>query len=120
VGIANAIDLGKVGECYILGNENLSFKAMFEKIAGVVKCNAPKRKLPGAVVKLYGRMNAFFARLLKFHPSITPELAKISCEEHYYSAQKAVRDLKLPQTPLEKGIKDCYDWFKANGYIQNK
>lgn len=120
VGIANAIDLGRVGECYILGNENLSFKAMFEKISTVVNCSAPKRKLPSVIVKLYGKMNALFARILNFQPSITPQLARISCEEHYYSAQKAVRELKLPQTPLEKGIKDCYDWFRANGYINKK
>ncbi len=120
IGIANAIKLGKVGECYILGNENLTFKAMFEKISAVVNCNAPKRRLPAGIVQLYGKINALFARLFKFHPSITPELAKISCEEHYYSAQKAVRELKLPQTPLEQGIKDCYEWFKANGYINRK
>lgn len=118
VGIANAIDLGEVGECYILGNENLTFKAMFEKIGAVVNCKPPKRRLPGAIVRLYGRINAFFAYLFDFHPSITPQLADISCEEHYYSAEKAVKKLKLPQTPLEKGIKDCYEWFKQNGYIK--
>ncbi|NOQ70686.1 MAG: NAD-dependent epimerase/dehydratase family protein [Crocinitomix sp.] len=120
VGIANAITLGTIGECYILGNENLTFKAMFDKISAVVKCKAPKRKLPAGIVKLYGKLNTLFARLFRFQPSITRELAIISCEEHYYSAQKAVRELKLPQTPLEQGIKDCYEWFKANGYINRK
>ena len=32
VAIANGITMGRIGECYILGNENLSYKDAFEKI----------------------------------------------------------------------------------------
>ena len=117
VGIANAIDRGTIGECYILGNENLTFKAMFEKVGKVLGCRTPRIKFPGFLIKLYGKANAMLAQVFRFHPSLTYELASISCEEHYYSAEKAVKELGLPQTPLEKGIKDCYDWFIENGYI---
>ena len=118
VGIANAIELGKVGECYILGNENLTFKEMFDKIGQVVNCKSPSIRFPAALIKLYGWTNGALARLIGFRPSITYQLATLSCEEHYYSAKKAVKQLKLPQNPLEKGIKDCYEWFKANGYVK--
>jgi len=90
---------------------------MFAKVSKVLNCKRPRLKLPGSIVKLYGRINSFSAKILKFHPSVTHELAQISCEKHYYSSQKAVQHLKLPQTPIEKGIKDCYDWFNDNGYL---
>jgi dihydroflavonol-4-reductase len=117
-GIANAIELGTIGECYILGNENLTYNEMFNKIASVVKSKAPKHKFPTFVVNLYGAMNGLFARIFRYQPAVTPQLAKISTEEHYYSPKKAVQELKLPQNPIEIGIKDCFDWFTANGYIK--
>ncbi|MCG8574316.1 MAG: NAD-dependent epimerase/dehydratase family protein [Flavobacteriales bacterium] len=118
VGIVNAITMGRIGECYILGNENLSFKEAFRKIANVVGCKAPTRKISPLFVKAYGKLNSTLAKVFGFYPSVTYEMSRISCDGHYYSAQKAIKELKLPQTPLEKGIKDCFEWFKANGYLK--
>jgi dihydroflavonol-4-reductase len=120
IGIANAITLGEIGECYILGNENLTYNEMFNKIALIVNSNAPKHKFPALLVRIYGTLNGFFARVFRYHPSVTRQLAQISTEEHYYSPKKAVRDLKLPQNSIEIGIKECFDWFAANGYVKTK
>jgi dihydroflavonol-4-reductase len=118
VAIANAIDLGKNGECYILGNHNMSFKKAFEVFANIVGSKPPKRKLSSKAVILYGTINSFLAKTLKFTPSVTRELAKISCEEQYYCSCKAKEELKMPTTPIEIAVKECYDWFLENGYIK--
>jgi dihydroflavonol-4-reductase len=34
----------------------------------------------------------------------------------YFSAEKAVRELGLPQRPAEQALKDAVDWFVAYGY----
>jgi dihydroflavonol-4-reductase len=34
----------------------------------------------------------------------------------YFSADKAVRELTLPQTPVEQALRDAVDWFVAHGY----
>jgi dihydroflavonol-4-reductase len=65
-------------------------------------------------------MNSFFAGVFGYYPGITTELAKISTENHYYSAEKAQRELQMPQTPLEIAIKECFDWFKENNYLDKK
>lgn len=36
----------------------------------------------------------------------------------YFSAAKAVKELNLPQFPIEEGIKESYDWLKLNGFIK--
>ncbi|MFT6177343.1 MAG: dihydroflavonol-4-reductase, partial [Bacteroidia bacterium] len=51
-------------------------------------------------------------------PQITTELAIIATEEHYYSGEKARRELGLPQTPIETAIDECFDWFNKNGYLK--
>ncbi len=118
VAIANAITFGEKGECYILGNENLTYKEAFEKIAKVTGVTPPKIKVPKTVVALYGRFNSFYAQLFKNEPTLSKELAILSNEIHYYSAEKAVKHLKMPQTPIDTAIKECYDWFVENEYIK--
>lgn len=115
--MANAIEKGRIGECYILGNANLSFKEAFDLIATTIGAKTPKIKLPNPVVKLYGTVNSILAKTFGFYPSVTKELAAISCDKHYYSVEKARKELDLPQTPLETAVKECFKWFEANGYL---
>ena len=120
IAIANATKMGRIGEAYILGNVNLTYKEAFEIIASVVGAKAPKRRFNPFIVKLYGSLNSFFAKVFKYYPGITKQLAVISCEKHYYSPEKARRELGLPQTPIKTAIKECYNWFKENGYLDKK
>ena len=115
--IVNAIELGKKGECYILGNHNMSYKEAFELFAKAIDAKPPKRKFSSNTVILYGTVNSFFAKMFRYSPAVTKELAKISCETQYYSADKAREELKMPVTPIEVAVKECYDWFVENKYV---
>jgi dihydroflavonol-4-reductase len=117
VAIVNALKTGRIGECYILGNENLTYKEAFEKFAYAIGKKAPKRKLSDFAVKTYGAVNSSLAKIFKYDPILTKELAIISCENHFYSAEKAKKELNLPQTPIEVAVKECYEWFRENGYL---
>ena len=118
--ISNAITMGRIGECYILGNLNLTYQDAFNMIADTIKGKRVKRKLPDFIIKGYGAINSFFARIFKYYPGVTKELAVISCEKHYYSPEKARKEIGLPETPLQEAILECYDWFKTNGYLEKK
>ncbi|MFA7272671.1 MAG: NAD-dependent epimerase/dehydratase family protein [Crocinitomicaceae bacterium] len=118
VAIVNAITKGKKGECYILGNENLTFKEAFDKIAKITGVSPLKLKIPKTVCTLYGQFNSRVATILKIQPKVTKELAILSNEMHYYSAEKARKELEMPQTPIDTAIKECYDWFIENKYIK--
>src|SRR5690606_22161513 len=116
--MANAITMGRVGECYILGNQNLSYKEAFATIAKVVGVPPPTRRFPDAMVKFYGSLSSLGARIFRYYPAVTRELAEISIENQYYSSTKAQEELQMPQTPIEVAIKECYDWFIENGYLK--
>lgn len=116
--IANAIELGEIGECYILGNQNYSYEEAFSIIGKEIGVKPPTIKLPNSIVKIYGRINSFLAPYFKFYPAVTKELAAISCEDHCYSGQKARDVLKMPVTPLNVAVKETFDWFKENGYLK--
>jgi dihydroflavonol-4-reductase len=117
VAIANALTKGRVGECYILGNQNLSYNEVFGKIASTFDVKPPSVAIPSLFAKLYGRIGSLMGILSGKAPAISYPLSRIACDEHYYSPVKAVKELELPQTPVEVGIKESFEWLKENGYL---
>jgi dihydroflavonol-4-reductase len=116
--IANAITMGKIGECYILGNHSYSYKEAFELICDVIDVEPPQYIMPSLMVKSYGAMNSFLAQVLKNpNPKVTKELAQLSCEDHCYSGEKARRELLMPCTDLRVAVAEGFNWFKENGFI---
>jgi len=118
VAIANALTKGRVGECYILGNQNLSYKEAFGKIAATIGVKPPSISIPSVFAKLYGRVGSLIGTVTGKTPAISYPLSRIACDEHYFSPAKAVRELELPQTPIETGIKECFEWLKENDYLK--
>jgi len=117
VAIANALTKGRLGECYILGNQNLSYREAFEKIAVTIGVKPPSLPIPSVFAKLYGGIGSLTGKLTGKAPAISYPLSRIACDEHYYTPAKAVKELELPQTSVEVGIKECFDWLKENGYL---
>lgn len=116
VAIVNSITLGQVGECYILGNHNLNYKEAFELIAETIGVSAPKFSLPSQIIKLYGIYNSWYGKISRSVPSVTKELAVLSCEHHCYSGEKARQQLHMPCTDMRIAVKECFEWFRQNGY----
>ncbi|MBL7813676.1 MAG: NAD-dependent epimerase/dehydratase family protein [Saprospiraceae bacterium] len=116
-GVVNALEKGKVGESYILGNQNLSYKEAFTLIANTIGVPPPKIYFPAFVTKAFALILTFFAKLRGTLPNISFPMAQIACDEHYFTAAKAVREIDLPQTPLSIAIKESYEWLRDNGYL---
>jgi dihydroflavonol-4-reductase len=119
-GIANALIAGKAGESYILGNENLSYKEAFSRFAELLHVKRPALFIPKPAVLLFGRLNEWVENAFGKPAKITKAMTRISLDEHYYSSQKAVKEIDLPQTPIEEGVKECMQWFEENGYAKRE
>jgi dihydroflavonol-4-reductase len=117
VGVCNALDNFKAGECYILGGANLTYKEAVQIIAKTTGAKPPRWVFPKFVTLLVGRMGSFYGRLLNTTPVLSLPMAQIACDHHYFSSEKAIRELNLPQTPLEDAVKEAYNWFLENKYI---
>jgi len=118
VGICNALEVGRIGECYILGNENLSYAQAIPRIAKSLNKKVPKRNLPNLFIKLYGLYGSAYSSIFEKKPKMNYAMAKVACDGHYYSAEKARVELGLPQTSLEYASLDAYKWFHENGYLE--
>jgi dihydroflavonol-4-reductase len=117
-GMASAFERGRTAECYILGHENLSIQELFAMIAGVAGVRPPSVKAPAWLVVIAGLAGSLRSAITRSPPDLTYEMARMSCLGTYYSPAKAVRELGLPQTPVQTAIEDAYRWFADRGYIR--
>jgi dihydroflavonol-4-reductase len=114
----NALKLGKLGECYIAGNENLNYKEFFKKICDVGNKRFKLIKVPGFLILCIGFYNSIVARVIKKAPRLSYSMARMAGVSQYYSSKKARQELKLPHTSIKKGIELCIDWFESNEYLK--
>jgi dihydroflavonol-4-reductase len=120
VAMANALEMGRVGESYILGNQNMTYHELFNAIASEVGEAMPQRIYADWMVHLTGLAMTVSGMLRRIEPRLSRAMAKVSCSSFFYTAAKAVRELQLPQSPVEEGIRAAYEWFLHHGYIYDE
>ncbi|WP_019990247.1 NAD-dependent epimerase/dehydratase family protein [Rudanella lutea] len=113
----NALTKGRVGEQYILGNQNLSYAEAFALMAEVMGCRAPSVTIPKGLAWVAGQLSQLQATLTRKPARLNPAMVAVANDGHYFEVQKAIRELNLPQTPVQEAIRDAFDWFRANGYV---
>ncbi len=118
VGVCNALTMGRKGEAYILGGENLTYVDAVKRIAAACgQTKLPKFVVPKFLLIFIGWLGTVAAAITGKPPKLTINLAKIACDGHYFSPQKAIDELKMPQTPIEVGVKEAQKWFIENKYL---
>jgi len=118
-GIILAGEKGQVGERYILGNRDMSLREMLGTLATITGMPAPRIQMPYAVAWLaVGIENVIAERILHRAPAHPFEGVRMARHKMYFSAEKAVRELGMPQSPVEDALQRAVDWFRANGYVQ--
>lgn len=108
---------GKIGERYILGHCNLSLRAILEQLAEVSGRRAPRVRLPYGVALAAGYVSEGWAALVRRPPAVPLVGVRLARYPMYFTAQKAVRELGLPQSPIEAALRSAVQWFRDYGYV---
>lgn len=112
-----ALEKGKKGDRYILGNQNLSLKAILDQLADLTGLSAPQNSLPPWIPYSVAWVDEKILAPLGKPPSVPLDGVRMAKQYMYYSAAKAIRELGLPQTPISTALKDAVEWFTARGYL---
>lgn len=120
VAICNAITKGEVGQDYIAGGHNYTYKEAFTLMAETMGVKVPICSIPGWMAVLFGHFCETKAKITKKQPTVTCNAARIAQVYQYYSSEKAAKLLDMPQTPLNIAIKEAQQWFLKHGYIKEK
>jgi len=119
IAICNSLHMGRIGETYILGNQNISYRDLFDKIAHFANKKAPKYNVPNFPIKFFGFLGNCKEVLFRKTPLFNLHLAIAATKTNYFDASKAVKELDLPQTPIDTTIKNTVDWFLEQEKLKN-
>ncbi|HEY3197663.1 MAG TPA: hopanoid-associated sugar epimerase [Nitrospirales bacterium] len=112
-----AMEKGRIGERYILGNRNLSLYEVFSTLSRLTGIRAPRVKLPRASILPLAYANQWLSDHLTHRPPRIPlEGVKMAKYVMHYDCAKAIRELGLPQTPVESAMESAVRWFKDHKY----
>jgi len=113
-----AAEKGRIGERYILGNKNVTLKEILDILETLTGLPAPKNSIPHWIPLAVSYIDELvLSKILGRTPTVTINGAKMAMHAMYYRSDKAVRELGLPQSPIENALKDAAEWFKLNGYL---
>lgn len=112
-----AAERGEVGSRYILGNAqgNLSLADFYHLMQRVTGIRPPGSSRLGSAKQLARRA---LGRVVR-RPQPAPGSVSSGHRPAALTAdpRRAIRELGLPQTPLETGLRQAAEWFERHGYL---
>lgn len=115
-----AAQKGRVGEKYILGNRNLTLREIFVMLEQISGVPAPRLRIPFPVAILAACASELYARVGRQEPQISLIGVRMAKKMMFFDPSKAVRELQLPQTPVEEALHEAVEWYWAHGYAPRK
>lgn len=116
-GCVMAAEKGRKGECYILGNEEVTMRQLCEMLEKECGCKGPENWLP--LDKAYG-----IARLMETQAKEKGEMPLMTTFSVYNLARnnsfdysKAEKELDYHTRPYEETIRDMVQWLKEQALI---
>lgn len=107
-----ALEKGRTGDRYILGNQNLTFKQLLTKLASITGLSAPQYSLPYWIAYIAAWCDERILTLIGKKPSLAIDGVRMSRQKMFYDATKAVQELGLPQSSIDVALQDAVDWFQ--------
>lgn len=111
-----AMERGRKGEKYILGNQNLTLREIFGLLEAISGRKAPRVRLPRWPILLLAYVLEGVSRVTKREPPIPLDGVRMAAKKMFFDPSKAIRELGLPQTPVRQALADSVAWFRDNGY----
>jgi dihydroflavonol-4-reductase len=115
-----AAERGRPGEKYILGHSNMTLKQIFEALARLSDRPAPRVRMPHWVPLTFAAVDTGWARLRGGEPRVSLDSVRLSRKMMYFDSGKAVRELGLPQTPVDEALGRAVEWFRQRGYVNGR
>jgi dihydroflavonol-4-reductase len=113
----HAIESGRKGEKYILSGEFCSLKELSAMISSISGCRIPVI-VPVPLARLACPFFMFFSSVANKQPLYTYQSLDILVNSPVnISNAKARKELGYKPRSLEQTLRDAFDWYKKNNYI---
>jgi dihydroflavonol-4-reductase len=116
-----ALENGTSGRSYILGGENLTLQELLAQLAAITGLPAPRIKVPRALSLAVASVSETVeGRLLRRHPSIPLEAARMSTSQMAFDDTRARTELGYAPRPAHEALEDSARWFVERGDVSER
>jgi dihydroflavonol-4-reductase len=114
-----AMERGRIGERYILGGENLTYRALIELLHDLTGLAEPGATPSAFMLQLAGRALELYARFTGRDPLLTAKLARdFAASKVWVTSAKAEAELGYRHRSAREALARSIRWYLANGYLQ--
>lgn len=118
-GHIQALEKGRAGERYILGERNMTFREILVEIADIVGGKAPRIRLSPSALLPVAWVAQVFARVTGGRePRVTVDGLRMARKRMFFSSEKARRELSFAPRPARAALVDAIEWFRSAGYLR--
>ena len=116
--IINAVEKGRKGECYILANEEVSFKEFSRLVAKEAGVKPIKFFLPIWLANFIAKQAERKAKKTGTRPLMTTFSVYNLARNNAFDYSKAVKELDYKTRSFTETIKDEIKWYQEAGFIK--
>jgi dihydroflavonol-4-reductase len=111
-----AAERGRIGERYILGHRNMTLCEIFDLLGELTGLPSPRRQIPLAVALAAAHVSQWWSDKVSHQPPRIPlEGVRMARKKMFFDSSRAVRELGMPQTPIDRALSEAVDWFRSQG-----
>jgi dihydroflavonol-4-reductase len=112
-GMIGAWHKGRRGERYILAGHDMTYRALFEKIAALAGVKPPRLPAPKLVARLVGAWGDL-VEARGGEPVVNSTQVRYAYTDRFrFASTKAKTELGYTYGPLDPAITDALDWFRS-------
>ncbi len=119
-GCVSAADKGRSGECYILGNKEVTMKEMCNLLHDASGCKMPYFYVPLSMAYKLAEQMERKAEKTGEKPMMTNFAVYNLARNNQFDYSKAERELGYHTRPYAETLRDEAEWLVAGGYITKK
>jgi dihydroflavonol-4-reductase len=116
-----AMEKGKIGDSYALGNKegNFSHRDFLARIAQVANVpDVATRQVSDKMMLRAAKLMELYASISGKEPMTTYQNTLFALQEPFLDPSKAINELGMPQTPIETALTASVQWFRQNDYVK--
>jgi dihydroflavonol-4-reductase len=115
--VVRAMEVGRTGERYILGGDNVTYKELANIISRVTGRPMFMVPLPFFVTKFLHALLVMLHFKNRVSKLFNPTMFRVASEFLYFSSEKAIRELDMRTEPIEHSIRRAFNWYKEEGLL---
>lgn len=116
--ILEAREKGVSGRNYILAGHNVTYFDLWATMARRCGGIVPRFRFGPVLRFAAGKVGDLHARLTGVESPVNSAAIAMASQFHFYSSQRAQKELSYRIRPLEESIDDGFRWFQEHGYLR--